>query len=41
MDLCGLASPFELIIPNEIEYFDSFVLGNEGVTFAFDEYQNA
>lgn len=41
MDLCGLASPFELIIPNETEYFDSFVLGNEGVTFAFDEYQNA
>ena len=38
--LCGLVSPFELIIPNETEYFESFLLGNEGVTFAYDEYQN-
>ena len=29
------------IIANEIEYFESFLLENEGITFAYDEYQNA
>ena len=41
IDLCGSVSPFELIIANEIEYFESFLLENEGITFAYDEYQNA
>ena len=41
IDLCGSVSPFELIIPNEIQYFESFLLEDEGITFAYDEYQNA